>query len=75
MIPLFESFRRQSEHIEPSGGFNLQSMLQKTVERMIPPGMTAEQVVRQKIQNREMTQEQFEHYKRMAEQMLGRNRR
>ena len=75
MNPLFESFKRQSGHTEPSGGFSLQSMLQQTLERLVPPGMTPEQVVRQKIQNREMTQEQFEHYKRMAEQMLGRNRR
>ena len=75
MNPLFESFKRQSGQTEPSGGFSLQSMLQQTLERLVPPGMTPEQVVRQKIQNREMTQEQFEHYKRMAEQMLGRNRR
>lgn len=75
MNPLFESFKRQSGQTELSGGFSLQSMLQKTFERFVPPGMTPEQVVRQKIQNREMTQEQFEHYKRMAEQLLGRNRR
>ena len=75
MNPLFESFKRQSGQTEPSRGFNLQSMLQQTMERLVPPGMTPEQVVRQKIQNKEMTQEQFEYYKRMAEQMLGRNRR
>lgn len=72
MNPLFESFKRQSGQTEPSGGFSLQSMLQKTLERLVPPGMTPEQVVRQKIQNREMTQDQFEHYKYMAEQLLGR---
>lgn len=72
MNPLFESFRRTQDQAGPKGGFNLQSMLQQTVEKLIPPGMTPEQVVRQKIQNKEMTQEQFEHYKRMAEQMLGR---
>lgn len=72
MNPLFESFNRSQDQVGAKGGFNLQYMLEQTVAKLIPPGMTPEQVVRQKIQNREMTQEQFERYKRMAEQMLGR---
>lgn len=72
MNPLFESFSRSQDQAGAKGGFNLQYMLEQTVAKLIPPGMTPEQVVRQKIQNREMTQEQFERYKRMAEQMLGR---
>lgn len=75
MNPLFESFSRSQDQTGAKGGFNLQYMLQQTAAKLVPPGMTPEQVVRQKIQNREMTQEQFEYYKRMAEQILGRNRR
>ncbi len=42
--------------------------------RSIPQGMTPEQIVRQKIQNNEMSMEQFQQFSAIADQITGRNR-
>lgn len=70
MNPLFESFQRRQ-----MGGGSLQDMLMQAAQQLVPPGMTPEQVVRQKIQNGELSQQKFDEYARMADQILGRNRR
>ena len=51
--------------------FNLQTALQQVAGRL-PVGMSAEQFVRQKIQNGEMTQQQFEQYAQIANMITGR---
>lgn len=70
MNPLFESFQRRQ-----MGGGSLQDMLMQAAQQLVPPGMTPEQVVRQKIQNGELSQQKFDEYARMADQILGRTRR
>lgn len=77
MNSLFESFRRNNEQCAPNAGgngFNLQAAIQNLAQQVSASGMTPEQVVRQKIQNGEMTQEQFQKYSAMADQILGRRR-
>ena len=46
--------------------------LQNLARQIAPSGMTPEQIVRQKIQNREMTQEQFNQFARIADRLTGR---
>lgn len=72
MNPLFESYKKTSAH-QPFG-FDLNAALQNLASRIVPTGMTPEQVVRQKIKNGEMTQAQFEQLSRMADQITGRRR-
>ena len=69
MNQLFQSFQKNQQN-----GFNLQAALQN-LARQIPSGMTPEQIVRQKIQNGEMSMEQFQQFSAIADQITGRNRR
>lgn len=72
MNPLFESYRNSMNPFP--AGFNLNAALQNLATQIMPTGLTAEQIVRQKIQNREMTQEQFEQYSRIADLLTGHRR-
>lgn len=72
MNPLFESYRN-SMNLFPAG-FNLNAALQNMAAQIMPTGLTAEQIVRQKIQNGEMTQKQFEQYSMIANQIMGQRR-
>lgn len=71
MNPLFESFKSNSGQYP--FGFNLEEALQKLAMQIASTGMTPEQIVRQKIQNGEMSQAQFEQLGRMASQIMARN--
>ena len=71
MNPLFTSFQQNQQG--PGSGFDLQSALQNLARQIAPSGMTPEQIVRQKIQNGEMTQAQFEQYRQIANRLTGRN--
>lgn len=70
MNPLFESYKSSSNQ----GGFDLNAALQSMAARIAPTGLSAEQIVRQKIQNGEMSQLQFEQFSRIADQLTGRKR-
>lgn len=72
MNPLFESYKKSSS--QRPFGFDMNAALQNLAARFVPTGMTAEQVVRQKIQSGQMTQAQFEQLSRMADQITGRRR-
>lgn len=73
MNPLFESYKKSSVWTQP--GFNLNMALQSLASQIIPTGMTPEQIVRQKIQNGEITQAQFAQMApiadRLYEQLTG----
>ena len=68
MNPFYRNHQKQVQQTP----MNLQGMLQN-VMKQIPVGMTPEQFVRQKIQNGEMTQQQFEQYAQIANNIMGRN--
>ena len=70
MNPLFESYKKASYQ----GGFDISTAIQNMAARIAPTGMSAEQIVRQKIQNGEMSQLQFEQFSRIADQLTGRKR-
>lgn len=70
MNPLFQSFQNNQ-----GGGMNLQSALQNLAKQIAPTGMTPEQIVRQKIQNGEMSMQQFQQLSAIADQITGRNKR
>lgn len=72
MNPLFESYKKSSSQVP--FGFDLNTALSNMAARIVPTGMTPEQVVRQKIQNGEMSQAQFEQLSRIADQITGRRR-
>lgn len=69
MNQLFQSFQKNQQN-----GFNLQTELQNLARQIAPMGMTPEQIVRQKIQNGEMSMEQFQKFSAIADQITGRNR-
>lgn len=71
MNPLFTSFQRNQQ--DSNGSFDLQAALQNLAKQIAPTGLTPEQIVRQKIQNGEMTQAQFEQYRQIANRLTGRN--
>lgn len=71
MNPLFESYKNSAGQFNSIIDFN--TALQNLAAQIIPTGMTPEQIVRQKIQNREMTQAQFEQYRQIANRITGRN--
>jgi len=54
--------------------FDWNSAIQNMARRIAPTGMTPEQIVRQKIQNGEMSQEQFNQFAKIADKLTGRNR-
>lgn len=70
MNPFYNSFQKNSQ-MQPTG-FNIQSALQNLARQIMPTGMTPEQIVRQKIQNGEMSMEQFQQYSAIANQLMGR---
>lgn len=73
MNPFFNS-HQQNQQQGFGQGFDLNSALQNLARQIAPTGMSAEQIVRQKIQNKEMTQEQFNQYAAIANKLTGRNR-
>lgn len=70
MNPFYSSFQKNSQMLNQ--GFNLNAALQNLARQIMPTGMTPEQIVRQKIQNREMSMEQFQQYSNIANQLMGR---
>ena len=70
MNPFYSSFQKNTQMLNQ--GFNLNAALQNLARQIMPTGMTPEQIVRQKIQNREMSMEQFQQYSNIANQLLGR---
>lgn len=72
MNSLYQSFQKQQEANAPPA--NLNEMLQNFASRFIPQGMNAEQMVRQFVQNGQMTQEQFAQYSDIADRWTGRKR-
>lgn len=77
MNPFYNSFQ-QNQLLPNNLGNNLMGQLQN-LARQIPYGMTPEQIVRQKIQNGEMSMQQFQQYSAIADQtvrqLFGQNRR
>lgn len=71
MNPLFDSFKKNRNTIDQNK-FDLSSALQNLARQIAPTGMTPEQIVRQKIQNGEMTQEQFNQFAKIADRLTGR---
>ena len=76
MNPFYNSF--QQNQVMPNNlSNNLMTQLQN-LARQIPYGMTPEQIVRQKIQNGEMSMQQFQQYSAIADQtvrqLFGQNR-
>ena len=69
MNPFFNSFQQNQQQI-PS--FDLNAALRNLANQIAPTGMTPEQIVRQKIQNGEMTQEQFNQFAAIANRLTGR---
>lgn len=72
MNPFFDSYNRNRQ--QSSNGFDLNAALQNLARQIAPTGMTPEQIVRQKIQNGEMTQEQFNQFASIADRLTDRRR-
>lgn len=72
MNPLFQSYQQQQAN--QGAPANLQEMLRSMASQVASSGMTPEQIVRQKIQNGEISQAQFEWASRIADQWTGRRR-
>ena len=70
MNPFFNSHQQNQQQ----QNFDLNSTLQNLARQIAPTGMSAEQIVRQKIQNGEMSQEQFSQFAAIANKLTGRNR-
>jgi len=69
MNPLFQSFQQSQQ----GSGNGFQQAIENMAAQVRQMGMTPEQLVRQKIQNGEMTQAQFEQYRQIANKITGRN--
>lgn len=78
MNPFYNSFQ-QNQAMPNNLGNNLMTQLQNLARQIAPMGMTPEQIVRQKIQNGEMSMQQFQQYSAIADQtvrqLFGQNRR
>lgn len=74
MNPFYRSFQKNSQmpNGQGAGPFDLNAALQNLARQIMPTGMTPEQIVRQKIQNGEMSMEQFQQYSNIANQLMGR---
>ena len=73
MNPFFNSHQQnQQQGFGPN--FDLNTAPQKLARQIAPTGMSPEQIVRQKIQNGEMTQEQFNQFASIADRLTGRKR-
>ena len=64
---------RQNQQRGFGQNMDLNAALQKLARQIAPTGMTPEQIVRQKIQNGEMSQEQFNQFAKIADRLMGRN--
>ena len=69
MNPFFNSY--QQNQYQTGQRFDLNSALQNLARQIAPSGLTPEQIVRQKIQNGEMTQEQFNQFAKIADRLTG----
>ena len=72
MNPFYNSHKQNQNGQNNSPSLN--DMLAGVMNRMVPSGMTPEQVVRQMIDSGRMTQDQFEQYSKIADQLTGRKR-
>lgn len=72
MNPLYKSYQETQAAKAPPA--NLNEMLQSFASKVLPKGISAEQMVRQMIQNGQMTQAQFEQLASVADQWTGRRR-
>lgn len=73
MNPFFNS-HQQNQQQGFGQNFDLNAALQNMARQIAPTGMSAEQIVRQKIQNGEMSQEQFNRFASVADRLTGRKR-
>lgn len=64
----FASFQQQQR--QQNNPMDFTTALQNLARQIMPTGMNPEQIVRQKIQNREMTQAQFEQYSQQANSIM-----
>ena len=77
MNPLFNSYQQNRSNQQNGngfGGFDLNAELQNIAQQIAPTGLSPEQFVRAKIQNGEMSQEQFNQYAKIADRLMGRGR-
>lgn len=65
-------FYNRHQQNQQSSPFDLNAALQNLSKQVVATGMTPEQIVRQKIQNGEMTQAQFQQYSQIADRLMGR---
>lgn len=72
MNPLYKSYQEKQEANRPPA--NLNEMLQNFASQFVPKGMTPEQMVRQMIQNGQMSQQQFNQLASVADAWTGRKR-
>ena len=72
MNPLFASYQKKNN--QQSQPFDLQNALQNLAKQIAPTGLSPEQIIRQKIQNGEMTQAQFEQLGKTADAILSQMR-
>ena len=70
MNPFFNS-HKQNQKQGFGQNFDLNAALQNMARQIAPTGLTPEQIVRQKIQNGEMTQEQFNQFASIADRLTG----
>ena len=73
MNPFFQAHQQNQRH-GFGQGFDLNAALQNLARQIAPTGMSPEQIVRQKIQIGEMTQEQFNQFASIADRLTGRRR-
>ena len=73
MNPFFNSHQQNNQQGFRQN-FDLNAALQNMARQIAPSGMSAEQIVRQKIQNGEMSQEQFNQFASIADRLTGRKR-
>lgn len=72
MNSLYQSYQKTQERQGPPS--NLNELLQNVASQFVPVGMTPEQMVRQMIQNGQMSQEQFAQYSAIADRWTGKKR-
>ena len=68
----YQSYQKTQENNGPPA--NLNELLQNVASQIVPHGMTAEQMVRQMVQNGQMTQQQFNQLAAVADRWTGRKR-
>lgn len=75
MNPFYQSYQKQNWQTNiPGIPADIQPMANMLLQQLAQMGLTPEQKVRQLIQNRQMTQQQFEELGRMADIVIGRSR-